>query len=64
MDAHTRPGQRRQCRNAFIIKTDGLAQIMKAVAGKSQYHMVVAYGDHTEAFSEFCREQGIGILRS
>jgi L-fucose isomerase-like protein len=63
-DAHTSPGRRRQCRNALIIKTDGLAQIMKAVAGRPQYHMIVAYGDHTEALSEFCREKGIGILRT
>ena len=63
MDANISPEHPARCRNAFIIKTDGLADIMRIVGRRSQYHMVVAYGDHTESLSEFCREKGIGVLR-
>ena len=61
MDANISPDHPHRCRNAFIIKTDGLAKVMGTVAGRFQYHMIVAYGDHTEALSEFCKERGIGV---
>ena len=62
MDANLNLDHPARCRNVFIIKTDELAGIIKGL--NAQYHMIVAYGDHTEALSNFCQEKGIGILRS
>jgi len=63
MDANTNPDHPHRCRNAFIIKTDGLAEVVKIVNGRFQYHMVVAYGDHTEVLIEFCAEKGIAVVK-
>ncbi len=64
MDANLNAKHPHRCRNAFMVKTDALASIMKIVGRRFQYHMVVAYGDHTETLSAFCKEKGIGILGS